>query len=87
MPYTVVWTEDAEAEFDSLPRKIMRQVATKVNRLEAHPVPSGAKKLAGHDQLYRLRSGSYRIVYQWDGRGSTVTVARVGPRGSVYAGL
>ena len=29
-----------------------------------NPYPSGIKKLEGEDELYRLRVGDYRILYQ-----------------------
>jgi hypothetical protein len=31
--------------------------------LQSDPRPSGVKKLAGKDDLYRIREGDYRIIY------------------------
>lgn len=46
-------------------------------RLESSPVPDGKhiKKLKGFKDLYRLRIGDYRAVFQW--KGEDVIVIRV----------
>ena len=63
-----------------------RQVAVILKRIDAladDPRPSGCKKLAGKD-VYRVRQGSYRIIYEiFDGRLLVVVVA-IGSRGGVY---
>ncbi|MDT0343288.1 type II toxin-antitoxin system RelE family toxin [Streptomyces litchfieldiae] len=42
------------------------------------------KKLAGHEGLYRLRVGVYRVAYSVDNGDLVVLVVRVGNRRDVY---
>ncbi|MEW6162574.1 MAG: type II toxin-antitoxin system RelE/ParE family toxin [Nitrospirota bacterium] len=46
-------------------------------RLENNPLPDGKhiKKLKGYKNLYRLRIGDYRVVFEW--KGESVTIIRV----------
>lgn len=82
---TVEITVDAQAEFAYLPRVIQRRVLTIFERPQHWPDVSGAKRLrgnlAGH---FRVRTGSYRVVFRPSADGSTVTVWKIGDRGGVY---
>lgn len=42
-------------------------IINKCKRLEDNPVPDGKhiKKLKGYENLYRLRVGDYRVVFEW----------------------
>jgi mRNA-degrading endonuclease RelE of RelBE toxin-antitoxin system len=48
------------------------------------PRPRGVEKLAGVEELYRVRVGTYRIVYAIRERELVVVIARVGHRRDVY---
>jgi mRNA interferase RelE/StbE len=52
--------------------------------LSANPRPNGVEKLAGYDDRYRLRQGSYRIIHLIDDSRLEVTVFKVGHRKEVY---
>ena len=50
-------------------------------------IPSGdIKRLQGHNELFRLRVGDWRIVYSLP-NADTVLVERIAPRGDVYKGV
>jgi len=51
--------------------------------LAKQPRPPGAEKLSGHD-LYRVRQGNYRILYEIVDHDLTVTVIKIGHRRDVY---
>ncbi len=57
--------------------KHQKQVIKSIVRLQTNTKPSNSKKLTGYN-LYRVRSGEYRIVYSWNT--STVFVVVVGKR-------
>jgi mRNA interferase RelE/StbE len=52
--------------------------------LAEDPRPFGSEKLQGFQNLYRLRVGKYRIIYEIDKATSVVTIAKVEHRKSVY---
>jgi mRNA interferase RelE/StbE len=48
------------------------------------PRPPGCEKLAGAEDLYRIRVGDYRIVYQIQDEVLRVLVVKIGHRREVY---
>ena len=82
--YTLDFTTSAAREFRSLPRAIQRRVETVVESLPQTPRPSGVRKLRGANELYRVRIGSYRLVYEIDDQASRILVTRVGHRRDAY---
>ncbi len=51
--------------------------------LADQPRPLGCEKLSGHE-LYRLRQGNYRILYEIVDHDRSVTVIKIGHRRDVY---
>ncbi|MGW7295515.1 type II toxin-antitoxin system RelE family toxin [Streptomyces xiamenensis] len=50
-------------------------------------VHADIKKLSGHEGLYRLRVGAYRVAYSVDNGELVILVVKVGHRREVYRGL
>ena len=68
MSYTVVIENKAQKEFLKLSPPHDNSVRKAIEKLEVKPRPSGAKKLAGTKDGYRVRVGDYRILYTIDDR-------------------
>lgn len=75
----------AEHEFKKLPRDVQERIAPIIGGLANNPRPSGAKKLQGEDDLYRVRSGDYRVVYQVTDKALVILVVRIRHRKDVYS--
>ena len=84
MNYRVEITPSAVRQLTGLPRPAQVRLDRKILRLEKHPRPRGAVKLAGAEDLYRIRVGDYRFIYRIDDRRRVVTIARIGHRRDVY---
>ena len=82
--YNLLIRPAAAKELAALPRKDRERITTKLNSLSTEPRPAGCEKLSGHESLYRLRRGSYRIVYWIDDVSQTVGVIRIRHRKDVY---
>jgi mRNA interferase RelE/StbE len=87
MAYRLFIRPRALRQLEALAMKHRRQIAARIDALAEDPRPSGAKKLSGSLELYRIRSGSYRIVYQISERTITVTVVRIAHRKEAYRGI
>jgi mRNA interferase RelE/StbE len=61
-----------------------RRIARAIDSLTTNPRPHGAVKLAGESDLYRLRTGDYRILYTIRDRILTVLVVAIGHRRDIY---
>jgi mRNA interferase RelE/StbE len=84
MAYTVEFKPAAAREFRKLPRDMQLRVATAIGRLSDEPRPPGVRKLAGSDDVYRVRVGDYRIIYSVRDKLLLVIVMRVRHRSNAY---
>jgi mRNA interferase RelE/StbE len=80
----LVLTRAARKDLGRLPRAILERADPLILSLAENPRPFGSEKLQGFGNLYRLRVGKYRIIYEIDKAASIVTVAKVEHRKSVY---
>ena len=64
MMYSIVLKKSAQKELSKLPTAIVKKIASVIDDLASNPRPVGAKKLeAQKNELWRVRTGDYRIVY------------------------
>jgi mRNA interferase RelE/StbE len=79
--------KSAAKELEAIPRKADRQrIVNRIESLAKNPRPPGCKKLSGLER-YRVRQGSYRIVYAIEDNELIVYVVKIGDRKSVYKAL
>lgn len=63
-----------------------QRIVRRITALATEPRPRGCEKLAGASSVYRVRQGSYRVVYLVDDSARTIDVLKVGHRREVYRG-
>jgi len=85
--YKVQLTQGATDFIRGQNQKVQRQLTNKLKKLKNNPRPPDCKKIKGGENLYRLRSGVYRIVYQVFDDKVVVVVIRIGHRKDVYKRL
>lgn len=81
--YEVEVKKSAAKEIADLPSKDIQRIVEKIQNLRANPRPSGSEKLSGDDK-YRIRQGTYRVLYEIDDATLTVTVVKIAHRREVY---
>ena len=85
--YSVRLKASAAKEIEDIePKKLRRQIVSRIERLSDEPRPPGCEKLAGYSDRYRVRQGHYRIVYSIADAVLTIIVVKVGHRSTVYKG-
>jgi mRNA interferase RelE/StbE len=82
--YTVQLKPSADRSLARLPVDAQRRITLALTDLGEDPRPPGVKKLAGDDNLWRVRVGPYRVVYEVHDRPPVVMVLRVAHRKDVY---
>jgi mRNA interferase RelE/StbE len=85
--YAVTILPSALGQLAELPRHDQKRVKERIDRLAVEPRPPGVKRLQGESDLFRLRSGNYRIIYSIENVRLIVLVIRIGHRRDVYRGL
>ena len=84
MAYSVLLAPPAERQLKALAEATQKRIITRLKTLQYNPRPQGIKKLAGEDDLYRVREGSYRIIYTIQDKELIVLVVKIGDRKGVY---
>ncbi len=82
--YEVEISRTAERQLKRLPPEDRQRVARAVAMLAIEPHPRGVRKLAGYDDVFRVRTGRYRIIYSVDKAKLIVLVLKFGHRKNVY---
>jgi mRNA interferase RelE/StbE len=84
MQYRIELARKAQKFLAKLPENIRHQIRDKIDSLEVNPRPHGCKRLQGRKDLYRVRTGDYRIIYTIKDNQLLVFVVQVGHRRDVY---
>lgn len=84
MSYTIEWLRSARKELDAIPVRTAVRIVEAVGNLAEEPRPTGCKKLKGHDDLWRIRIGSYRVIYFIGDAIRLVRVEKVSDRKDAY---
>ena len=82
--YLIELSRAAEKSLAALPGEARKRIASKIDSLAEDPRPDGATKLSGMENIYRLRAGDYRILYEIRDRVLIVLVLTIGHRKDVY---
>jgi mRNA interferase RelE/StbE len=83
--YQIEVTRAAQRDLARLPKSVFKRVDAKIQSLSEDPHPGGSKKL--EDNLFRVRVGDYRIIYQVISDRIVIVIIRVRHRREVYRGL
>jgi mRNA interferase RelE/StbE len=84
MRYRIEFSLGAERQFKKFPKEVQIRLKHRIDILAGNPFPRGVKKLSAEENLYRLRIGDYRIIYQVQGRALLILILKLGHRKNVY---
>ena len=81
--YKVEIRRSALKEIKKLPQKELKKILKTIQTLSNNPRPKGCQKLSDKER-YRIRVGSYRILYSIEDDILVVYVVKVAHRKDVY---
>ncbi len=84
MTYRIEIDRQALEVLAALPKKVQRQIATRIDSLAEEPFPPDAQQIKGQENIWRIRSGSYRIAYTVRKNILCILVLRIGDRKEFY---
>ncbi|MER7708294.1 type II toxin-antitoxin system RelE/ParE family toxin [Kitasatospora sp. NPDC097605] len=89
MKYAFRFTVHAQRQLRAIGQVEAMRILSALTALGDDPFAEGlgVKKLTGHDGLYRLRVGAFRVVYEVQGGRLLILVVNVGNRRDVYRRL
>lgn len=84
MAYQVLLRPAARRDLAKLPSDIRSRLTEVLFTLENDPRPPGITKLTGSANVWRVRVGDYRVIFEIDDPAQTVLVLRIAHRQDAY---
>jgi len=82
--YSIEVSATAERQIKKLNAKDQHRVINVLKNLGVEPRPRGCRKLQGYDDIYRVRTGVFRILYSVEDDRLLILVLKVGHRKGIY---
>lgn len=81
--YRLLFKRSITKDLRSIPKKDVSRILNRIEALADDPKPPGCDKLSARE-LYRIRQGNYRILYEIHDDVLVIVVVKVGSRSVVY---
>ena len=82
--YTLRFCSSAEKDLERLPTATVQRLHEAIRDLASDPRPLGYKKLKGYGNMYRIRVGKYRVLYEIHDKTVIVLIVRIRHRKDAY---
>ena len=81
--YSLLFKKSVSKDLRSIPKQDVQRILKRIDMLMDDPRPSGSEKLSTQE-LYRIRQGRYRILYEIQDAVLIIVVVKIGKRSDVY---
>ena len=81
--YSLLFKESVTKDLRSVPKRDLARILKRVGTLADGPRGEGTEKLSGQER-YRVRQGSYRILYEVNDDRHEIVIVKIGHRRNVY---
>jgi mRNA interferase RelE/StbE len=85
--YSITFARSARKELEKLTSTVAQRIMARIESLMKVPRPSGAVKLQGDRNLWRIRIGDYRVIYSIDDSARVLDISAVRNRRDAYRDL
>jgi len=82
--FRVELSRRAYKSLKKLPRNIKQEIVEKLIELQITPIPRGALKLGGAEDVYRIRVGKFRILYKLIEEENVILIFKIELRRRAY---
>jgi len=82
--YSITFARSARKDLEALDTAIVSRIFPRIEGLSLHPRPRGCTKLRGGTNLWRIRVGAYRVIYNIDDDNKVIDITAVRHRREAY---
>ena len=82
--YSVQIIGAARREMRRIDHSQQERIRAAIRALETEPRPHGYRKMTGSEDLYRIRVGDYRVIYQIQEEQLVILIVRIRHRREAY---
>jgi len=87
MAFSLRYKSSVKKELRKLTQTDRIALVYKIELLRQEPRPEGSAKLKGSRDLFRIRHGDYRVIYQIRKNVLLIIIIRIGHRREIYKNL
>ena len=84
MAYEIVFKPAAQRDLKKLLPKMQKRLLKGIVALAENPRIQGVEKLGGYEDLFRLRVGNFRVIFEVHEAEVVVLIVRIGDRKEIY---
>jgi mRNA interferase RelE/StbE len=81
--YELKFKKSVAKDLRAFPKTDVKRIMQRILSLADDPRPTGCEKLSGQER-YRVRQGTYRIIYEISDSTLTILVVKIGHRREIY---
>ncbi len=82
--YKLEFANSVRKDFKNIQKKDAERILARIDSLTEDPRPAGCVKLTG-EEIYRIRVGSYRVLYKIEDAILLIVIIKIGHRRDVYS--
>ena len=82
--YEIYLERSAEKDLRKLPPTLFNTVLVKIKALSNNPHPRGSRKIMNSENFWRIRIGSYRVLYEIIDSEYTIRIYKIKHRKDAY---
>ena len=82
--WQIIIHRKAEKTLKRLRGEMLNRTRQAIRSLAENPRPKGYKKIMGHENLFRIRVGDWRIIYAIEDEQLIILILTVAPRSGIY---
>jgi mRNA interferase RelE/StbE len=82
--YAITFARSARKELEKLDPENVKRIFPIIEALSQNPRPLRCKKLSGLQNLWRIRIGDYRLIYQLSDKQKIVDIVAIRHRREAY---
>ena len=82
--YNILISASAEKALKKVPKKDRIKIVRFIQTLAISPFPQGVRKLIGEQNVYRVRQGNYRVIYELKNKKLIILILKIGHRKDIY---
>ena len=83
-PYEITFARSARRELEALETQLVARLWARIRALGGQPRPLGSRKLQGEEDVWRIRVGDYRVLYEIKDAARIIDIVAVRHRRDAY---
>ena len=82
--FEIRWKASAKKELKKIDKVEIKKIVSEIEKLSLEPYPTNHKKILGTEHIFRIKIGSYRVIYSIENQQLIIEIIRVRHRKEAY---